>query len=152
MAQKQVDDLQAKIGQLTVERDPRARRVCVAALDDALAALARPGRPEIFNTAQGSQFTGRDFTGRLDRAGIRISTDGRGRWMDTVFIERLWRWLKHEDIHLEAYADGREARAGIAAWIPFYNTQRFHPPFGNRTPLRVWREGTAAASGAGAVG
>ena len=79
--------------------------------------------------------------------------DGRGRWMDNVFIERLWRSLKHEDIYLKAYADGREARAGIAAWITFYNTQRFHQALGNRTPMLVWREGTAAAaaSGAGAV-
>ncbi|MBH0619334.1 transposase, partial [Salmonella enterica] len=100
-----------------------------------------------------SQFTGRDFTGRLEKAGIRISMDGRGRWMDNVFIERLWRSLKHEDVYLKAYADGREARAGIAAWITFYNTQRFHQALGNRTPMRVWHEGTtaAAASSAGAV-
>ena len=123
---------------------------CVAALDDA---LVRHGRPEIFNTDQGSQFTGRDFTGRLEQAGIRISMDGRGRWMDNVFIERLWRSLKHEDVYLKGYADGREARAGIAAWILFYNTQRFHQALGNRTPMLVWRQGTAAAaaSGAGAV-
>lgn len=123
---------------------------CVAALDDA---LARHGRPEIFNTDQGSQFTGRDFTGRLEQAAIRISMDGRGRWMDNVFIERLWRSLKHEDVYLKAYADGREARAGIAAWIAFYNTERFHQALGNRTPMRIWREGnaTAPASGAGAV-
>ena len=79
--------------------------------------------------------------------------DGRGRWMDNVFIERLWRSLKHEDIYLRAYADGREARAGIAAWVAFYNTERFHQALGNRTPMLVWREGTvaAAASGVGAV-
>ncbi len=116
---------------------------CVAALDDA---LARHGRPEIFNTDQGSQFTGRDFTGVLERAGIRISMDGRGRWMDNVFIERLWRSLKYEDIYLKAYADGREAKAGIAAWISFYNTQRFHQALGQRTPMLVWREGMAAAA------
>ncbi len=116
---------------------------CVAALDDA---LARHGRPEIFNTDQGSQFTGRDFTGVLERAGIRISMDGGGRWMDNVFIERLWRSLKYEDIYLKAYADGREAKAGIAAWISFYNTQRFHQALGQRTPMLVWREGMAAAA------
>ena len=84
---------------------------CVAALEEA---LARFGRPEIFNTDQGSQFTSAAFTGTLAAAGIRISMDGRGRWMDNVFIERLWRSLKYEDIYLKGYADGREARAGIA--------------------------------------
>ena len=123
---------------------------CVAALDDA---LARHGRPEIFNTDQGSQSTGRGFTGRLEQSGIRISMDGRGRWMDDVFIERLGRSLEHEDVCLKAHADGREARAGIAAWTAFYNTDRFPPALGNRTPMLVWRDGTAAAaaSGAGAV-
>ena len=116
---------------------------CVAALEDA---LARHGRPEIFNTDQGSQFTGHDFTGVLERGGIRISMDGRGRWMDNVFIERLWRSLKYEDIYLKGYADGREARAGIAAWITFYNEQRFHQALGHRTPMLVWREGIAAAA------
>jgi putative transposase len=88
----------------------------VAALEEA---LARFGTPEIFNTNQGSQFTSAAFTGTLAAAGIRISMDGRGRWMDNVFIERLWRSLKHEDVYLKGYADGREARAGIAAWIAF---------------------------------
>ncbi len=121
---------------------------CVAALEDA---LARHGRPEIFNTDQGSQFTGRDFTGTLERSGIRISMDGRGRWMDNVFIERLWRSLKYEDIYLKAYADGREAKAGIAAWITFYNELRFHQALGHRTPMRVWREGRAVAASETAV-
>ena len=80
---------------------------CVSALEEA---LARFGRPEIFNTDQGSQFTSAAFTGALARAGIKISMDGRGRWMDNVFIERLWRSLKHEDIYLKGYADGREAK------------------------------------------
>ena len=80
---------------------------CVSALEEA---LARFGKPEIFNTDQGSQFTSLAFTGVLERAGIRISMDGRGRWMDNVFIERLWRSLKYEDIYLKGYADGREAR------------------------------------------
>jgi len=110
---------------------------CVSALEEA---LARFGRPEIFNTDQGSQFTSATFTGTLARAGIRISMDGRGRWMDNVFIERLWRSLKHEDIYLKGYADGREARAGIASWIAFYNTRRPHQALGNRTPMAVWRE------------
>jgi putative transposase len=110
---------------------------CVSALEEA---LARYGRPEIFNTDQGSQFTSAAFTGTLAQAGIRISMDGRGRWMDNVFIERLWRSLKHEDIYLKGYADGREARAGIASWIAFYNTRRPHQALSNRTPMTVWRE------------
>ncbi len=97
---------------------------CVSALEDA---LARFGKPEIFNTDQGSQFTSAVFTGALAAAEIRISMDGRGRWMDNVFIERLWRSLKYEDIYLKGYADGREAKAGIASWIAFYN-HRLQPP------------------------
>jgi putative transposase len=89
---------------------------CVEALEEA---FARWGRPEIFNTDQGSQFTGAAFTGSLLAARIWISMDGRGRWIDNVFIERLWRLLKYEDVYLKGYADGREARAGIAAWISF---------------------------------
>lgn len=85
------------------------------------------GQPEIFNTDQGSQFTSAAFTSALMAAGVRISMDGRGRWMDNVFIERLWRSLKHEDIYLKGYADGREAHAGIAAWFAFYNCASQHP-------------------------
>ncbi|MGY3132259.1 putative transposase [Bradyrhizobium sp. USDA 4501] len=110
---------------------------CLAALDDA---LARYGRPEIFNTDQGSQFTSAAFTGALAGAGIQISMDGRGRWMDNVFIERLWRSLKHEDIYLKGYADGREAKKEIASWIAFYNDRRLHQALGYRTPMAVWRE------------
>jgi putative transposase len=83
---------------------------CVSAQEDA---LARFGKPLIFNTDQGSQFTSAAFTGTLAAACIAISMDGRGRWMDNVFIERLWRNLKHEDIYLKGYTDGREAKAGI---------------------------------------
>jgi putative transposase len=107
----------------------------------AAAALAQFGTPEIFNTDQGSQFTSPMFTATLAGAGIKISMDGRGRWMDNVFIERLWRSLKYEDIYLKGYADGHEARDGIAAWINFYNHQRPHQALGNRTPMTVWREG-----------
>ena len=104
---------------------------CVDALDEA---LARFGRPEIFNTDQGSQFTSAAFTGRLASAGIRISMDGRGRWMDNVFIERLWRSLKYEDVYLKGYACGREARAGIASWIGFYNGRRPHQALARPNP------------------
>jgi putative transposase len=121
---------------------------CVSALEEA---LARFGRPEIFNTDQGSQFTSAAFTGVLAAAGIRISMDGRGRWMDNVFIERLWRSLKHEDVYLKGYADGQEAKAGIAEWIGFYNNCRPHQALDNRTPLAVWRDGVTGALGETAV-
>ena len=115
---------------------------CVSAVEDA---LARFGRPEIFNTDRGSQFTSAAFTGTLAAAGVRISMDGRGRWMDNVFIERLWRSLKCEDIYLKDYAGGREAKVGIGLWIAFYNSRRPHQALGNRTPMAAWREGVTGA-------
>jgi putative transposase len=121
---------------------------CVEALEEA---LARFGTPEIFNTDQGSQFTSLAFTDVLLRAGVRISMDGRGRWMDNVFIERLWRSLKYEDIYLKHYADGREAKAGIALWVAFYNTKRPHQALQDRTPMTVWREGVTGCLGGRAV-
>ena len=111
---------------------------CVRALEEA---LARFGRPEIFNTDQGSQFSSTAFTGTLATGGIRISMDGRGRWLDNVFIERLWRSLKYEEVYLKGYADGREARAGIASWFAFYNGIRPHQGLAGRTPMTVWRAG-----------
>jgi putative transposase len=114
---------------------------CVAALEEA---LARFGKPEIFNTDQGAQFTSAAFTSRLATAGIRISMDGRGRWMDNVFIERVWRSLKYEEVHLKAYAGGSEARAGIGEWMMFYNTRRFHQSLGYKTPMAVWSAGQTA--------
>ncbi|GAC1547208.1 MAG: hypothetical protein NVS2B7_22810 [Herpetosiphon sp.] len=104
---------------------------CLEALQDA---LARFGRPEIFNTDQGSQFTSPRFTGVLREAGVRISMDGRGRWMDNVFIERLWRSLKYECIYLHAFETGSELRAGLADWIGYYNTRRPHSTLAGRTP------------------
>jgi putative transposase len=121
---------------------------CVSALGEA---LARFGKPEIFNTDQGSQFTSAAFTGALAAAGVRISMDGRGRWMDNVFIERLWRSLKHEDIYLKGYTDGREARVGIALWMAFYNSHRPHQALGHRMPMAVWREGVTGLLGQRAV-
>jgi putative transposase len=120
---------------------------CVAALEEALVR----SKPEIFNTDQGSQFTSAAFTGTLATAGITISMDGRGRWMDNVFIERLWRSLKHEDVYLKGYADGREAKLGIASWITFYNGRRPHQALGNRTPMAVWCDGIIDAIGTDAV-
>ena len=118
---------------------------CLAALEEA---RAKFGKPEIFNTDQGSQFTSAAFTGALAKAGVAISMDSRGRWTDNVFIERLWRSLKYEEVYLKGYADGREAVRGIAAWIAFYNDRRPHQALADRTPMAVWRE---AIAGAGAV-
>jgi putative transposase len=90
-------------------------------------AMAGFGRPEIFNTDQGSQFTSPRFTGLLQEAGIQVSMDGRGRWLDNVFIERLWRSLKYECVYLHAFETGSELRAGISAWIAFYKSASQHP-------------------------
>jgi putative transposase len=104
---------------------------CVAAVAEA---LARFGVPEIFNTDQGSQFTSPQFTGVLTDAGVRISMDGRGRWMDNVFIERLWRSLKYECVYLHAFETGSEARAGLTSWINYYNARRPHSSLAGQTP------------------
>src|SRR5450432_2563752 len=109
---------------------------CIAALDEA---LARHGTPKIFNTDQGAQFTSAAFTGRLEAAGIAISMDGRGRFMDNIFIERLWRSIKYEEVHLKAYADGREARDGIGSWMNFYSYRRPHQAMNNQFPMAAWR-------------
>jgi putative transposase len=121
---------------------------CVSALEDA---LARFGKPEIFNTDQDSQFTSAVFTGTLAAAEIQISMDGRGRWMDNIFIERLWRSLKYEDIDLKGYADGRQAQAGIASWITVYNHRRPHQALANRTPMAISRDGVSGGVGDAAV-
>ena len=113
-------------------------RFCVEALEEA---LERYGKPKIFNTDQGAQFTSAAFTDKLERAGVAISMDGRGRFMDNIFIERLWRSVKYEEVHLKAYADGREARAGIGSWMTFYNFRRPHQAMNNQTPMAVWRNG-----------
>jgi putative transposase len=113
-------------------------RFCIDALDEA---LARYGAPRIFNTDQGSQFTSEAFTGRLIAAGVAISMDGRGRFLDNIFIERLRRSIKYEEIHLKAYANGREARAGIGSWMTFYNEERPHQAMDNQMPMAVWRAG-----------
>jgi len=109
---------------------------CIAALEEA---LARFGRPEIFNTDQGSQFTSPRFTGVLQAAGVRISMDGRGRWMDNVFIERLWRSLKYECIYLHAFETGTDLRAGLTSWIGYYNGRRPHSTLAGRTPNEAYR-------------
>jgi len=96
------------------------------------------GLPEIFNTDQGSQFTSPEWTGRLEGMGIAVSMDGKGRWMDNVFIERLWRSVKYEDIYLKGYAMIGELEAGIGKWIERYNTWRPHQALGNKTPAHVY--------------
>ena len=104
---------------------------CVEALDEA---LARFGPPSIMNTDQGSQFTSWAWTGRLMAEGVKISMDGKGRFLDNILVERLWRSLKYECVTLHAWAGGREARAGIGQWITFYNQRRPHAALGGRTP------------------
>jgi putative transposase len=106
----------------------------VAALEDA---MTRYGRPEIFNTDQGSQFTSFAFTNVLKNAGIRISMDGKGRWVDNVMIERLWRSLKYESIYLNAYETGSEVREGRERWINFYNRKRPHSSLDDKTPYEA---------------
>ena len=109
---------------------------CIEALEEA---LARYGRPDIFNSDQGSQFTSPRFTGVLQAAGVRISMDGRGRWMDNVFIERLWRSLKYECIYLHAFETGTDLRAGLTSWIGYYNTRRPHSTLAGRTPDEAYK-------------
>jgi putative transposase len=107
---------------------------CIEALEEA---MARHGRPEIFNTDQGSQFTSPRFTDILTAAGVKVSMDGKGRWMDNIFIERLWRSLKYECVYLHAFETGSEARAGIGKWMSYYNAERPHSALGGRTPLEA---------------
>jgi putative transposase len=108
---------------------------CVEALQEA---LSRFGRPEIFNSDQGSQFTSKDFTDVLLGAGVKISMDGKGRCLDNVFVERLWRSLKYEDVYLKAYANLIDARAGIGEYFQFYNTRRSHQALGYQTPASFY--------------
>jgi putative transposase len=103
---------------------------CVAVLKRAL----HKATPVIFNTDQGSQFTSEEFTGTLGKAGVRISMDGRGRALDNVFIERLWRSVKYEDVYLREYSDGRALRTGLARYFHFYNHERPHSSLDNQTP------------------
>jgi putative transposase len=104
---------------------------CVEALQEALACY---GKPQIFNTDQGSQFTSVDFTDVLNQQGIQISMDGRGSWRDNVFVERLWRTIKYEEIYLHAYDSVSEAQRGIARYLKFYNSVRPHKSLGGVPP------------------
>jgi len=111
---------------------------CVEAVEEA---LARYGKPDIFNTDQGSQFTGDAFTGLLLKNGIAISMDGRGAWRDNVFVERLWRSVKYEEVYLKAYDNVPEARTSIGRYLDFYNSRRPHSQHGGRTPDQAWFAG-----------
>ena len=108
---------------------------CVDALEEA---LSRYGSPKIFNTDQGAQFTSEAFTGVLKEASVDISMDGKGRWMDNVFVERLWRSVKYEEIYLKAYESVAEARAGIGTYLEFYNSERRHQGINRQTPDQVY--------------
>ena len=113
---------------------------CIDALEEA---LERHGPPEIFNTDQGSQFTSDDFTQVLKDNGIRISMDGKGRWVDNVFVERLWRSVKYEEVYIKAYDSINAARASLGRYFTFYNTKRRHQSLDRRTPDSVYYQHAA---------
>ena len=110
---------------------------CTEALEEA---IERYGAPEIFNTDQGCQFTSEDFTGVLKEHGIKISMDGKGRWVDNVFVERLWRSVKYEEVYLKAYDDIRSARVSLGNYFEFYNSERRHQSLDRQTPDQVYYE------------
>jgi len=112
---------------------------CIEALEEA---LAKHGRPEIFNTDQGSQFTSADFTGVLLNAGIAISMDGKGAWRDNVFVERIWKSVKYEEVYLRAYGSVGEARASLGRYLDFYNRRRPHSSLDRHTPDEAYFEHT----------
>jgi len=116
---------------------------CVEALREALG----KGKPQVFNTDQGGQFTSQAFTGLLEQEAVRVSMDGKGRYSDNIFIERLWRTVKYEEVYLKAYTGGREAKAGIDDYFRFYNTQRPHQALGYRTPAEVFHEDSPLSDG-----
>lgn len=108
---------------------------CLEAVE---AAIAQYGAPEIRNTAQGSQFTGLPFTDVLKKHGIQISMDGKGAWRDNVFVERLWRFVKYEEVYLHAYDSVADARAGLDWYFRFYKRQRPHSSLAGKTPVQVY--------------
>ena len=118
------------------------KEFCLEALDKAL----KISCPEIFNTDQGSQFSSREFTGRLENEGIAISMDGRGRVFDNIFIERLWRTVKYEEVYLHDYGNVREAKEGLSRYFEFYNNERIHSSLGDLTPQEVYFKGRKEVS------
>ena len=113
---------------------------CVRALEEA---IEKYGAPDVFNTDQGCQFTSDDFTSVLKKHGIKISMDGKGRWVDNVFVERLWRSVKYEEVYLKAYQDISEARKSLNDWFRFYNSERRHQSLDRRTPDSIYFESAA---------
>lgn len=111
-------------------------RFCIQALEEA---LKRYAKPDIFNTDQGAQFTAATFTNALEQRGVRISMDGKGRWIDNVFIERFWRSLKYEEVYLYAYADLKEAKRGVERYIRYYNGERRHSSLDKQTPNESYK-------------
>src|SRR3954451_2749184 len=120
-------------------------RFCLEALDEAL----QRGRPQVFNTEQGAQFTSREYTGRLEAAGVAVSRDGRGRALDNVFVERLWRSVKYEDIYIKDYERVSELESGLRAYFWFYDEERPHQSLDYRTPGEVYRAGFKGALSGG---
>ena len=118
---------------------------CLEMLEEALSR----GRPEVFNTDQGVQFTAAACTGRLEAAGVAVSMDGKGRCLDNVFVERLWRTVKYEDVYLRGYEAVPELQQGLGRYFPFYNEERPHQSLDYRTPAEVYRKGDGWLSGAG---
>jgi len=118
---------------------------CLDALEEALS----KGTPEVFNTDQGSQFTSELFTGMLLERGVQVSMDGKGRCRDNIFVERLWRSVKYEEVYLKAYQNVSEARAGIGAYMAFYNDERPHQALGYRTPMEVFEQGRVSVKTSG---
>ena len=120
---------------------------CIDALEEALS----KARPDIFNTDQGAQFTSEVFTRLLEQHGVRISMDGKGRYSDNLFIERLWRTVKYEEVYLKAYQNGRDARVGIADYFRFYNAERPHQALGYQTPAEVFTSSPVESTHGGLV-
>jgi putative transposase len=118
---------------------------CLEMLDEALSG----GRPEVFNTDQGVQFTAEAWTGRLEKAGVAVSMDGKGRCLDNVFVERLWRTVKYEDIYLWRYEAVPQLRQGLGRYFPYYNEERLHQALEYRTPASVYGQGRAGGRSAG---
>ena len=139
--------LHAKIGELSMEKDFLSKALahrlsntmdaafCVKAMEEA---IVRYGAPQVFNTDQGAQFTSEAFTGALKEHGVRIPMDGKGRWLDNVYVERLWRSLKQEEVYRHAYETVAEAGKGIADYLRYFNEERPHQGLDNRTPDDVF--------------